>query len=120
MDTDQLKAAFIPQRINPVENFPKYQSKLNSILSGNEAEDASVTSTNLSGQDSLILSDPDANSITSDNEVEKDTRETSSPTGAKANIPEPDAIESLMRKLDTRKKSSLPQLSDQESSDEWE
>ena len=119
MDTDQLKAAFIPQRINPVENFPKYQSKLNSILSGNEAEDASVTSTNLSGQDSLILSDPDANSITSDNEVEKDTRETSSPTGTKT-IHEPDAVESLMKKLDTRKKSSLPQLSDQESSDEWE
>ena len=118
MDTDQLKAAFIPQRINPVENFPKYQSKLNSILSGNETEYASASSENFGDKDSRISSDPGATSITSVDE--ECTRETTLPTGAKANIPESDAVESLMKKLDTRKKSSLPQLSDQESSDEWE
>ena len=117
METDQLKAPFLPQRINPTEKFPKYKSKLGAILSDSRTEDGSAVSEDMC---SKIPSDPNDSSIVSKNAVVPDSTEFSSTTVVQSNLRELDSIESLAKSLDTRKKITLPQLSDQESSDEWE
>ena len=115
METDQLRAPFLPQRINPTEKFPKYKSKLGAILSDSQTEAVTGDSSDSCSE----IPHHDDSSTFSENAVDSDTSEFSSPT-AEANLRERYSIEFLVKTLDTRKKSTLPQLSDQESSDEWE